>query len=343
VAPESPTHHGFQHITPRIAVIIPLYNGEKYIAQALDSVFAQRLKPAEIVVVNDGSTDGGAAFVEELAARYPIRVLHKANGGQSSARNYGVAHTTSDLIALLDQDDVWYPNHLEQLVRPFLLNSERELGWVYSNLDEIDEHGRLIARCCLRFLPLPNPKRDLFGCLAMDMFVLPSASLISRKAFEEVGGFDETLSGYEDDDLFRRIFLAGYDNFYIDEGLARWRIYSQSASYSPRMAESRMLYFRKLLSEFPDDPRRDRYFARDFLAPRFFPAFVREYTNALRYGDRKAVRTALDNLVFVSRRHKKKARIIMMLLLPFLRIPFLPRTLLPVMPGVSPMMRRLLR
>jgi hypothetical protein len=63
-----------------------------------------------------------------------------------------VAHSSSELIALLDQDDVWYPNHLEQLIKPFQFNSERELGWVYSNLDEIDEQGRLIARCCLRFL-----------------------------------------------------------------------------------------------------------------------------------------------------------------------------------------------
>jgi glycosyltransferase involved in cell wall biosynthesis len=341
--PESLTYSGFQPGPPRIAAIIPLYNGEKYIGEALASVLAQRLQPAEIVVVNDGSTDDGPRIVEELAARHPIRLLHKSNGGQSSARNFGVAHTTSELIALLDQDDIWYPNHLQQLVKPFLAGSERELGWVYSNLDEIDEAGRLIARCCLRFLPLPNPKRDLFGCLAMDMFVLPTASLVSRKAFEEVGGFDENLSGYEDDDLFRRIFLAGYDNFYIDEGLARWRIFSRSASYSPRMAASRMLYFRKLLDEFPDDPRRDQFFARDFLAPRFFPAFVREYTNALRYGDRKAVRAALANLAFVSRRHKRKARIVMALLLPFLYIPYLPRTLLPVMPGVSPMMRRLLR
>jgi glycosyltransferase involved in cell wall biosynthesis len=341
--PESLTDSGFQPWPPRIAVIIPLYNGEKYIGEALESVFAQRLQPDEIIVVDDGSTDGGPLIVKQLAARHPVRLLHKSNGGQSSARNFGVAHSTSELIALLDQDDVWYPNHLQQLIRPFLNRSEQELGWVYSNLDEIDEAGRLIARCCLRFLPLPNPKRDLFGCLAMDMFVLPSASLVSRKAFEQVGGFDEDLSGYEDDDLFRRIFLAGYDNFYIDEGLARWRIYSKSASYSPRMAASRMLYFRKLLNEFPDDPRRDQYFARDFLAPRFFPAMVREYTNALRYGDRKAVRAALKNLIFVSRRHKRKARIVMAMVLPFLHIPFLPKTLLPVMPTVSPMMRRLLR
>ena len=337
------TRHGTRVGKPRIVTIIPLYNGERYIKEALESVFAQRLQPDEIIVVNDGSTDNGPRVVEELATQHHITLLHKENGGQSSARNFGVAHSKCELIALLDQDDIWYPNHLERLIKPFLQSSDRELGWVYSNLDEIDEAGRLIARCCLRFLPLPNPKRDLFGCLAMDMFVLPSASLITRKAFEGVGGFDETLSGYEDDDLFRRIFLAGYDNHYLDEGLARWRIYSHSSSYSSRMAESRIRYFRKLLAEFPDDPRRERFFARDFLAPRFFPAFVREYTHALRYGDRRAIKTALDNLQFVASRHKWKQRTVMSLLMPFLRIPFLPRTLLPVMPGVSPLMRRLLR
>ena len=337
------TRDSFRFAKPRIAVIIPLYNGARYINEALQSVFSQRLQPDEIIVVDDGSTDDGPQIVEKLAAAHPIRLLSKPNGGQSAARNYGVAHSKSELIALLDQDDIWYPNHLDQLVRPFLMPSDRELGWVYSNLDEIDEAGRLIARSCLRFLPLPNPKRDLFGCLAMDMFVLPSASLVSRKAFEAVGGFDETLSGYEDDDLFRRIFLAGYENHYIDEGLTRWRIYSQSSSYSARMAESRMRYFRKLLHEFPDDPRRDRFFARDFLAPRFFPALVREYTQALRHGDRKAVRTARENLWFVARRHKWKQRMVMSVLMPFLRLPILPRTFLPVMPGFSPLMRRLLR
>lgn len=339
----SSSRTGFPPGPPRVAAIIPLYNGGKYIAAALESVLAQRYRPAEIVVVNDGSTDDGPRIVEDMASRHPIRLLHRKNSGQSAARNFGVANTTSELIALLDQDDIWYPHHLEQLVRPFMRPADRELGWVYSNLDEIDEAGRLIAQCCLRFLPLPNPKRDLFGCLAMDMFVLPSASLMTRKAFEEVGGFDETLSGYEDDDLFRRIFLAGYDNFYVDEGLTRWRIYSQSSSYSSRMAVSRMLYFRKLLHEFPDDPRRDRYFARDFLAPRFFPAFVREYTNALRHGDRAQIRTALDNLKFVTQRHKLKARLVMGMILPFLSLPILPRTLLPMMPGARPLMRKLLK
>ncbi len=239
-----------------IAAIIPLYNGAKYIREALTSVLAQHLPPSEIVVVDDGSTDDGPRIVAEMAATHPIRLLHKQNGGQASARNFGVAATTSRLIALLDQDDIWYPDHLQELAEPFLSRSNVPLGWVYGNLDEIDERGNVIARAILSSEGDRHPKRTLIACLREDMFVLPSASLISRAAFESVGGFDEQLRGYEDDDLFLRLFHAGFDNVYVDKPLSQWRIYPSSASYSPQMAKSRMVYATRLLNRFPDDPER---------------------------------------------------------------------------------------
>src|SRR5208283_3100493 len=79
-----------------ISAVIPLYNGAAFIAAALRSVFAQSLQPAEIIVVDDGSTDGGAAIVQRLAAEHPVRLLRKTNGGQSSARNFGVARAHGD-------------------------------------------------------------------------------------------------------------------------------------------------------------------------------------------------------------------------------------------------------
>src|SRR5690348_778243 len=91
-----------------ISVIIPLFNGGRFIRQALDSVAVQTRAPCEVIVVDDGSTDDGAAVVEEFAHLYPVTLLRKANGGQSSARNFGIAHAKGDLIALLDQDDNWY-------------------------------------------------------------------------------------------------------------------------------------------------------------------------------------------------------------------------------------------
>ncbi len=327
----------------RIVAVIPLYNGAQYIRTALNSILTQNLLPTEIIVVNDGSTDDGPAIVEEMAKQYPITLLHKENGGQSSARNFGVAHSSSELIALLDQDDVWYPNHLEGLIDQFRRDHTPEMGFVYSNMDEIDAGGHIVIRSCLRMLPVPHPKRDIFACIATDMFILPSASLIARKAFDAVGGFDERLSGFEDDDLFLRIFRAGYDNFYVDLALSQWRIYTHSASFSPRMARSRMIYFRKLVEMCPDDPMRNRFLARDFLAPRFFPWLVREYTNAVSNGDRAGIQIACDDLAYAASVHKPRVRRVMRLILPVMRMSGLAAACLPLIHAARPLMRRLLR
>jgi glycosyltransferase involved in cell wall biosynthesis len=328
----------------RIATIIPLYNGARFIARALESVLDQSLPPTEIIVVDDGSTDDGPVIVQRFVKNYPIRLLRKPNGGQSAARNFGVAHSSATHIALLDQDDAWYPNHLEELVRPFRESRMQALGWVYSDLDEVDSDGNMVVRSMLRMMPSAHPKRDVFTCLTMDMFVLPSASLISRTAFETVGGFDENLMGYEDDDLFLRLFRAGYDNIYLDVPLTQWRIHTGSSSYSPRMSESRAIYFRKLLESFPDEPQRQRYFARDCLAPRFFPKLASDYLVALRAREKDGVMATFNNLEFASRLHTSRVRIVMSLVLPLLRFPVVARWLvLPLLPVFRPVIRWALR
>ncbi|HBK08728.1 MAG TPA: hypothetical protein DDZ81_23215 [Acetobacteraceae bacterium] len=292
-----------------ITAIIPLYNGSAFIEEALRSVFAQTLPPKEIIVVNDGSTDDGAgvAIVERLAKTHPITLIHKPNGGQSSARNLGAKRAQTELFALLDQDDIWYPNHLEELVKPFLTPTAPAIGWVYSNLDEIDEFGYLVARSYLGSIGVAHPKRHIFDCIRQDMFILPSAALINREAFLSVGGFDDRLCGYEDDDLFMRMFRSGYDNVYLDKALSKWRIYPGSTSYSFRMARSRGIYTRKLLEMFPDDVNRSRYYARDLIAPRFFEQAIREYEVAVKLGDPEAVETTWNEVLFLARYDAKSA------------------------------------
>lgn len=327
----------------RICVVIPLYNGAAFIERALRSVLEQTLAPDEIIVVDDGSTDEGPAIVERLSEGQAITLIKQANAGQSAARNRGIAHSTTDLVALLDQDDIWYANHLEELTKPFLKRRHSELGWVYSNLDEIDRDGNMVSYAVINRTNTSHPKRDLIDCLRSDMFVVPTACMFSRKAFDAVGGFDERLSGYEDDDFFLRVFRAGFDNVYVNQSLARWRLYSGSASYSSRMARSRMIYLRKLLAQFPDDPRRELYYARDCLAPRFFPWVVREYKLALREGTAKQIRVALQDLRFVTSWHKTKVRILLAPILPLLKFPTFARSFFFVMSGLRPVTRRLLR
>jgi len=163
------------------------------------------------------------------------------------------------------------------------------LGWVYSNLDEMDTEGNMVGHAYLRVHRTPHPKKDVFECLREDMFILPSASLILRKAFDEIEGFDERLSGYEDDDLFLRIFRAGYGNVFLEASLSKWRIYPESSSYSYRMRRSRAIYFRKLWETYQDDPARARWIKRDLLIPRFYVQALSEYLKAVRTRQPRAV------------------------------------------------------
>lgn len=298
-----------------ISVVIPLCNGGRWIIEALRSTSIQTVQPIEIIIVNDGSTDNGQELVEQFIAENPaknIKLISQENSGQSSARNLGVKHSSGDLIKLLDQDDALYPTNIERLVQPFLEDKKGKLGWTYSNLDEVDEQGKMVTRMFLSTIGTKHPKEDIFTCIREDMFILPSASMISRKAFDQVGGFDERLSGYEDDDLFLRLFQAGYDNIYIDEALSLWRIHPSSGSYSFRMARSRNIYMRKLIDQFPDDKVRTRFYIRDLIVPRFYPAMLEEVRKAIHTGDDDKIEAALDHYRYISQflQSKRKRKFI---------------------------------
>jgi glycosyltransferase involved in cell wall biosynthesis len=130
-----------------IVAIMPLYNGARWVEEAIHSVLAQTLRPNEFIVVDDGSTDGGPEIVERLAAKHQlIRLMRKANGGQSAARNFAVRHLTSAFIALIDQDDRWYLDHLADLMCAVRDHKGLPLGWVYSDFDDIDDSGHLVRR-----------------------------------------------------------------------------------------------------------------------------------------------------------------------------------------------------
>ena len=162
------------------------------------------------------------------------------------------------------------------------------------------------------------------------MYVLPSASLISRDAFEFIGGFDERLRGYEDDDLFIRLFHAGFTNRFVKKPLSGWRIHGGSTSYSPIMARSAMIYAEKLMNTFPDDVSRSRFYRRDLLTPRFTRAAIENYRFAVQSQDQERVDKAfadIDRLVpYMRWRKKLLIRIIrsIMAFPPFLGLSTLP-------------------
>ena len=256
-------------MTFTVAAVIPLYNGGEFIEEAVRSVVAQTDPVDQIIVVDDGSTDNGPEIVDSLCKSFPIIFLRQPNAGQSAARNAAINHSSCTHIAFLDQDDAWYNDHISVLKGQFLNNEEHNLALVYGNLNQIDRAGRMILHSCLDMVPSPQPKTSLRQCLEHDMFILPSASLVSKDAIKTVGMFDERLSGYEDDDLFTRLFSATYGSIYINRPVTKWRLYGSSTSFSPRMARSRMIYFKKQLELYPDDPAIDLNWSREVIGPRF--------------------------------------------------------------------------
>lgn len=261
-----------------VSVIIPFYNGSKFIERSLNSVFRQTVFPNEIIVVNDGSRLEERDFLHSLANRYEIKIVDRENGGQGAARNSGVAESKSEYICFLDQDDFYLENHIELLL-DFIPSNSPNFGFAYGDLYEADGDGNIIRTGMIK-AHSSHPKTNIFDMLGHDLFVLPSASIISRTAFEAVGGFDTQFTGYEDDDLFIRIFRKGYTNHFFDKPVTVWCIHSESTSYSIKMSRSRFKYFKKLLWEFPDSEERRRYYFRDLLMPRFEPLFV---SDAIKY------------------------------------------------------------
>jgi GT2 family glycosyltransferase len=151
------------------------------------------------------------------------------------------------------------------------------------------------------------------------MFVLPSASLISRDAFEAVGGFDERLCGYEDDDLFLRMFRAGYGNIFFGEPLSAWRIHAGSTSYTQRMSKSRQIYMKKLIDSFPDDRHRGLHYRKHCIAPRFLRCNVFAYGQAFRAGDIKQMRARVSDIESLLPDFDIKRRIIIRIAAPLMR------------------------
>lgn len=264
-----------------VVVVIPFYNGADFIERSVRSVFNQAMPADEVVVVNDGSRPEEREALGALALRYPFRIVDKENGGQGSARNAGVAASTSSYICFLDQDDFYLPNHIELLVDAIPRDDAR-FGFVYADLYEADVDGNVVRTQVVKQHSKDHPKTSIFDILRHDMFVLPSATLVSRAAFDAVQGFDDQFMGFEDDDLFMRIFRKGYSNHYLDRAVTVWCIHTESTSFGIRMIRSRYRFFKKLAATFPDEPKRNRYYLRDYLMPRFGKLFVDHAIQAIK-------------------------------------------------------------
>jgi len=159
---------------PRISCIVPVYNGEKYLVEALESIFRQTLAAFEVIVVDDGSTDS----TPSVASRDPrVKYLRQANAGPSAARNHGIRESRGELLAFLDADDLWHPEKLERQAASFAARPELDISLT---------HARNF------WAPEVRDEEERFGGARVG--VLPAQSMMARRrVFDRVGLFDVSM------------------------------------------------------------------------------------------------------------------------------------------------------
>lgn len=239
---------------PTVSVVIPLYNARDVIRDTIQSVLVQTWKDYEIVVTDDGSTDGSGEVVRAFGPA--LRYIRQENGGVARARNRGIAESTGTYIALLDHDDLWHPMKLEKQVT--VLARQPEVGMVITDVAHIDREGRPMGIIGKGF----NHSETFARLFVRGYVPTPSAALIRKSVLESVGGFDERFNsaGLDDHELWTRI-ATHCEIANIPEPLTYHR--NRDIQPAPIALGHRAVLIPTLLNRFGHDPDKRQYLMRE--------------------------------------------------------------------------------
>ena len=205
-------------MNPLVSVVIPVFNGERFLREAVQSVLDQKYSPLDIIVVDDGSTDGTATVARSLPET--VRYLHQTNQGPAAARNRGIEQAQGSLIAFTDADDLWPAAKLE-LQLPYLINDPK-IDIVLGRIQQVLVDG-------------PTEAQET-------AFSVNLGSAVMRKSvFERVGLFDETMRYSEDVDWFMRAREAGAAIVTIDAVTLFYRQHDQNMTRGKSTSELNVL------------------------------------------------------------------------------------------------------
>jgi glycosyltransferase involved in cell wall biosynthesis len=215
---------------PLVSIVIPVYNCEKYLVQAIDSALSQSYKFTELIVVDDGSTDNSGTIAQQYSSQ--IKYVYQPNRGAGSARNLGLEIACGDYFAFLDADDIWMPNKLSLQMRLFEENPD--LNIVFGHVQQfytpgLAEHIRNKIRC---------PKEPMPGHI-------PSAMLVDRASFERVGLFPTNLEIADFADWYARAVELNLSMVTFPEVLTYRRIHANNMGIRKRQHFSTRLHVLK--------------------------------------------------------------------------------------------------
>jgi len=200
---------------PLVSVVTAVYNGEDFLEEALQSLFAQDYEPFESIVVDDGSSDRSG----DIAQSFPVRYVRQENAGAAAARNVGIGLATGQYVTFLDADDVLPPNKLTLQA---------------SHLMDNPNVGCVVGRQEIRFEGVEPPEWLKHDPVYGDVEGIPLlAAMLTREALETVGGFDPTFGFAEDRDLFVRLREAGIEIAVLAEIVLYRRFHGENQNFKP--------------------------------------------------------------------------------------------------------------
>ncbi len=220
-----------------VDVILPVYNGERWVGEAIESLLAQTYPHWRLTVVDDASTDHSAERVRADQSRYPDKISLislRQNLRSAGARMLAIRQTTGDAIAFLDQDDRWLPSKLERQVEK--LGVQPQFEAVHTNVEIIDANGDRMPGKAQRENRLRDSspyerftREQLMRHLILDFPIRLVSSLVTRRSFLASGGFETARYGGEDEEFWVR-YASDYRIVHIPEALVQRRLHAENAS-----------------------------------------------------------------------------------------------------------------
>ena len=258
----------------RVSVVTPFLNAERYLKEAVASVFAQTYPHWELLLVDDGSIDRSTAIAREIAAAHPDRVRYlehasHANRGSSASRNLGVRHARGEIVAFLDADDVYLPEKFERQLAWLDAHPDAEAlygntiywyGWTGRNEDSARDHRVVLGVAHGAVAPPPSLLPPMLrGRIAVPC---PTSVLVRAATFRRVGGFEDSFTGMYDDQAFYAKLMLAAPILVVDEALERYRQHDDSCcACAERSGTERsarlvfLLWLDRYLTQVPDAGR----------------------------------------------------------------------------------------
>lgn len=210
--------------SPLVSVLMPVYNAQRYVAQAIESILQQTFTEFELIILDDGSTDRSLQILQRYAARDPrIRLISRENCGIAATRNQLIAEASAELIAVMDADDVALPQRLARQVN--FLQQHPQIICLGSSYELIDARGRQITTLAV---PLQHAEIER-QALAGHASVFQPCAMMRRTAVMQIGGYDTSLKLASDLDLWLRLSEIG-ELANLAESLVQYRLHAESVS-----------------------------------------------------------------------------------------------------------------